>query len=206
MAPELAEDARKKAKRSQAHTRLHQSCLRQRVEAVAESGSQPVNSGEDWWAMIMGSGYRGTVAQLDPADQERLRLANLEFITRTSLRSLESKRRLCHRKEDLICFSRSGATAQSPAAFLSFLCAAAPLREKSSKTRNLFTLRVHPRHGQFQPSPACKSIRVLLNLVNGMPPRWEKYHEENISTSALHFAAGFDLHASARRHHSSQRR
>jgi hypothetical protein len=40
--------------------------------------------------MIMGSGYRGTVAQLDPADQERLRLANLEFITRTSLRSLES--------------------------------------------------------------------------------------------------------------------
>jgi hypothetical protein len=26
-----------------------------------------------------------------------------------------------------------------------------------------------------------------------MPPIREKYHEENISTSALHFAAGFDL-------------
>jgi ubiquinone/menaquinone biosynthesis C-methylase UbiE len=62
----------------------------EKVEAVAESGSQPVNSGEDWWAMIMGSGYRGTVAQLDSADQERLRLLNLDFITRTSLRSLES--------------------------------------------------------------------------------------------------------------------
>ena len=40
--------------------------------------------------MIMGSGYRGTVAQLNPSDRERVRLANLDFITRTSLRSLES--------------------------------------------------------------------------------------------------------------------
>jgi ubiquinone/menaquinone biosynthesis C-methylase UbiE len=60
------------------------------VEAVAESGVQAVNSPEDWWAMIMGSGYRGTVAQMDPADQERVRLANLDFITRTTLHSLES--------------------------------------------------------------------------------------------------------------------
>ena len=60
------------------------------VEAVAEPGWQTVNSPEDWWAMIMGSGYRGTVAQLDLSDQERLRLANLDFIRRTSLRSLES--------------------------------------------------------------------------------------------------------------------
>jgi ubiquinone/menaquinone biosynthesis C-methylase UbiE len=60
------------------------------IEAVAESGSQPVNSHDDWWAMIMGSGYRGTVAQLDPAERERVRLANLDFISRTALRSLES--------------------------------------------------------------------------------------------------------------------
>jgi SAM-dependent methyltransferase len=60
------------------------------VEAVAESGSQPVNSPEDWWAMIMGSGYRGTIAQLNPADQDLVRLENLDFIRRTSLRSLES--------------------------------------------------------------------------------------------------------------------
>jgi|SRR5215213_4388814 len=60
------------------------------IEAVAESDSQPVNSPDDWWAMIMGSGYRGTVAQLDPDDQERVRLANFDFIRRTGLRSLES--------------------------------------------------------------------------------------------------------------------
>jgi ubiquinone/menaquinone biosynthesis C-methylase UbiE len=60
------------------------------VEAIAESGSQPLNAPEDWWAMVMGSGYRGTVEQLDPADRERVRLENLDFIHRTSLRSLES--------------------------------------------------------------------------------------------------------------------
>ena len=60
------------------------------VQAVAESGVQPVNSPDDWWAMIMGSGYRGTVSQMDHSDQERLRLANLDFIARTSLHSLES--------------------------------------------------------------------------------------------------------------------
>ena len=60
------------------------------VEAVAESDSQPLNSPEDWWAMIMGSGYRGTIEQLDPSDQEQVRLENLDFIRRTSLRSLES--------------------------------------------------------------------------------------------------------------------
>jgi len=61
-----------------------------KVEAVAEADAQPVSSPEDWWAMIMGSGYRGTIEQLDPSDQERVRLENLDFIRRTSLRSLES--------------------------------------------------------------------------------------------------------------------
>jgi len=60
------------------------------IEAVAESDSQTVNAPEDWWAMIMGSGYRGTVEQLSPEDRERVRNANLDFIERTSLRELEA--------------------------------------------------------------------------------------------------------------------
>lgn len=60
------------------------------VKAVAESDSQTVNAPEDWWAMIMGSGYRGTVDQLSPEERERVRSANLDFIQRTSLRELES--------------------------------------------------------------------------------------------------------------------
>ena len=60
------------------------------MEAVAESDSQSVNEPEDWWAMIMGSGYRGTVEQLSLEDRERVRRANLDFIERTSLRALEA--------------------------------------------------------------------------------------------------------------------
>ena len=60
------------------------------LEAVAESDSQTVNEPEDWWAMIMGSGYRGTVEQLSPEDCERVHRANLDFIERTSLRALEA--------------------------------------------------------------------------------------------------------------------
>ena len=60
------------------------------TEAVAESDSQALNEPEDWWAMIMGSGYRGTVEQLSPEDRERVRRANLDFIERTSRRELEA--------------------------------------------------------------------------------------------------------------------
>lgn len=60
------------------------------LEAVAEADSQLVNEPEDWWAMIMGSGYRGTVEQLSPEDRERVRRANLDFIERKSVRALEA--------------------------------------------------------------------------------------------------------------------
>ena len=60
------------------------------LKAVAESDSQIVNAPGDWWAMIMGSGYRGTVEQLSREDRERVRRANLDFIERTSLRELEA--------------------------------------------------------------------------------------------------------------------
>lgn len=60
------------------------------LEIVAESGSQPVNSPEDWWPMVIGSGYRGTVDQLDPEQREQVRKENLDFIRDASLRSVEA--------------------------------------------------------------------------------------------------------------------
>lgn len=60
------------------------------VEIVAESGSQPVTSADDWWAMIMGTGYRGTIAQLSPADRERVHAENSEFIRANAVRSVET--------------------------------------------------------------------------------------------------------------------
>lgn len=56
----------------------------------AESGSQPVNSPDDWWAMILGSGYRGTVEQLDQEVREEVRKQNLDFIQNAAIRSVEA--------------------------------------------------------------------------------------------------------------------
>jgi len=60
------------------------------LEIVAESGSQPITSPEDWWPMVMGSGYRGTLEQLAPEQREQVRKENIDFIRDTSLRSVEA--------------------------------------------------------------------------------------------------------------------
>jgi 2-polyprenyl-3-methyl-5-hydroxy-6-metoxy-1,4-benzoquinol methylase len=62
----------------------------QDVEIVAEAGIHKLNSPEDWWSMILGSGYRGTVEQLDAADRERVRRENLDFIRGAAVRFVEA--------------------------------------------------------------------------------------------------------------------
>jgi len=59
------------------------------LKIVAESGTQPVDSPADWWAMIMGSGYRGTIEQLTPEARAQVQEQNADFIQRTGLRSVE---------------------------------------------------------------------------------------------------------------------
>jgi ubiquinone/menaquinone biosynthesis C-methylase UbiE len=59
-------------------------------QIVPESDFQPVNAPEDWWAMILGSGYRGTVDQLSAEEREQVRIENFDFIQQNSVRSLES--------------------------------------------------------------------------------------------------------------------
>jgi len=46
-------------------------------EIVAEAGSHPIASPEDWWLIAMGSGYRGTLTQLDAETSARVREQNL---------------------------------------------------------------------------------------------------------------------------------
>jgi ubiquinone/menaquinone biosynthesis C-methylase UbiE len=62
----------------------------EKLEVIAESGVQTLKSAEDWWPMIMGSGYRGTVEQLDAEDRERVRRNNIDFIRRGDVRSVEA--------------------------------------------------------------------------------------------------------------------
>lgn len=52
------------------------------AEVVAEAGSHPIGSPDDWWLIAMGSGYRGTLAQLDPATLARVRDKNLALLGR----------------------------------------------------------------------------------------------------------------------------
>ena len=57
---------------------------------VAEDGRQALRSPEDWWTMVLGSGYRWTVDQIGPEMAERLRDANLAWIRSHNITSVET--------------------------------------------------------------------------------------------------------------------
>ena len=60
------------------------------VDVVAEVGLQPLNTPEDWWAMILGTGYRATIEQLSPEDCDRVKTENFEFIRSSELKAVET--------------------------------------------------------------------------------------------------------------------
>ncbi len=59
-------------------------------DVMVEGGLHAIGSPEDWWSIIMGTGYRGTIEQLSPAERERVREVNLSFIREHGIRSLEA--------------------------------------------------------------------------------------------------------------------
>src|SRR5262245_339241 len=60
------------------------------AEVRAEAGAHPIPSAVAWWPAVLGSGYRGTIDQLDPEACESVRAANLDAIRRTGIRSVEA--------------------------------------------------------------------------------------------------------------------
>jgi ubiquinone/menaquinone biosynthesis C-methylase UbiE len=60
------------------------------AEVVAEAGQHPITSPEAWWAAVLGTGYRGTLDQLDAAARERVRAANLAFIRQSGIAAVEA--------------------------------------------------------------------------------------------------------------------
>lgn len=60
------------------------------AEVVAESGCHLLHSPEDWWAIVLGSGYRGTIEQLDPEARERVRQANLSAVRNARIQAVET--------------------------------------------------------------------------------------------------------------------
>jgi ubiquinone/menaquinone biosynthesis C-methylase UbiE len=55
-----------------------------------EDRLQPINSGEDWWTIVLGTGYRGTVEQLDLAERQKVKEANLAFIRDERISAIET--------------------------------------------------------------------------------------------------------------------
>lgn len=60
------------------------------LHVEAESSVHLVPSPDAWWAAVLGSGYRGTLDQLDEAARERVRLANFEYIRNSGTTSVEA--------------------------------------------------------------------------------------------------------------------
>ncbi len=60
------------------------------ADVAAESDHHPIASPEAWWATVLGSGYRGTVDQLDATTLNRVRAANFDYIRTSGIQSVEA--------------------------------------------------------------------------------------------------------------------
>ena len=60
------------------------------AQIFAEEGRQPLRSPEDWWTIVMGSGFRWTVEQLGREAARETRARNLERIERHRIEAVET--------------------------------------------------------------------------------------------------------------------
>lgn len=60
------------------------------VEIFSESNLHPLHSPEDWWKIAMGSGYRGTLEQLEPRVFNRVYEKNLLQLTEKQVKAIET--------------------------------------------------------------------------------------------------------------------
>jgi ubiquinone/menaquinone biosynthesis C-methylase UbiE len=57
---------------------------------IAENRSHPIHSAEDWWTILLGSGYRGTIEQLILPERRNVKEANLAFIRDEKISAIET--------------------------------------------------------------------------------------------------------------------
>jgi ubiquinone/menaquinone biosynthesis C-methylase UbiE len=70
-------------------TLLHEGGI-EHAEVIAETGTHPIPSPEAWWSAVLGSGYRGTLEQMDAGARARVHAANLSYIRGSGIRSVEA--------------------------------------------------------------------------------------------------------------------
>ena len=59
-------------------------------EIAAEESRQPLRSPDDWWTIVLGSGFRWTVEQLGPEAAEKVRQRNLKLLRASRVASVET--------------------------------------------------------------------------------------------------------------------
>lgn len=57
---------------------------------AAEAATHPIASPEDWWTTLLGSGYRGTIEQMEPETVEYVRQASFSFISTTQMQAVQA--------------------------------------------------------------------------------------------------------------------
>lgn len=60
------------------------------AEIIAEDGQQVLQSPDDWWTVVQGSGYRWTLEQMDNETIARVRDINLETLRNSETRFIET--------------------------------------------------------------------------------------------------------------------
>lgn len=59
-------------------------------DIVAEEARHPIRSPGDWWKIVLGTGYRGTIDQLDDQARKRVQQMNLDFIDTNGVQEVET--------------------------------------------------------------------------------------------------------------------
>jgi len=62
----------------------------ERAEVVAEANTHPIPSADAWWSAVLGSGFRGTVEQLDDAALQHVYDANKSYIQSSGISCVET--------------------------------------------------------------------------------------------------------------------
>ena len=62
----------------------------ERAKVVAQTGAHSIPSADAWWSAVLGSGFRGTVDQLNDTDLKHVRETNLNYIQTSGVSSVEA--------------------------------------------------------------------------------------------------------------------
>lgn len=60
-----------------------------KVKVFEEVDTHKLTSPEDWWTIVLGGGFRGTIDQLDSAARERVRQVNLQLLRTNEVSTLD---------------------------------------------------------------------------------------------------------------------